>query len=115
FFLNDPQTYANPLQFNPERFLDNNGHDPEPEPCVVCFGFGRRSCPGLHFADASIWISVVMSLAVFKISKVIENGVEITPEINLTTGTISHPKPFKCSIKPRSAKAVTLIQQDVDY
>ncbi|KAG2358772.1 cytochrome P450 [Suillus spraguei] len=88
-------TYANPSQFNPEHFLDNR-HDPEPEPRAVCFGFGR---------------------CLFKISKVVENGVEITPEINLTTGTISHPKPFKCSIKPRSAKAVTLIliQQDVDY
>jgi hypothetical protein len=29
--------------------------------------------------------------------------------------TPSHPKPFKCSIKPRSAKAIALIQQDVNY
>ncbi|KAG2064653.1 cytochrome P450, partial [Suillus decipiens] len=32
FMLNDPQTYANPSQFNPERFLDNNGKDPELNP-----------------------------------------------------------------------------------
>jgi hypothetical protein len=56
-----------------------------------------------------------MSLAVFDISKVIENGVEITPEVDHTSGTISHPMPFKCSIKPRSAKAIALIQQDADY
>jgi hypothetical protein len=74
-----------------------------------------------------------MSLAVFDISKVVENGVEITPEVDPSTGTIryavhhiafavlvlicapSHPKPFKCSIKPRSAKAIALIQQDVNY
>ncbi|KAG2366934.1 cytochrome P450 [Suillus spraguei] len=115
FMLNDPRTYANPSQFKPERFLDNDGEDPEPEPRTMCFGFGRRICPGLHLADASIWISTVMSLAVFEISKVVENGVEITPEVDFSSGTISHPKPFKCSIKPRSAKAVTLIQQDVDY
>ncbi|KAG2070199.1 cytochrome P450 [Suillus decipiens] len=115
FMLNDPQTYANPSQFNPERFLDNNGHDPEPEPRTICFGFGRRICPGLHLADASVWISVVMSLAVFDISKVVENGVEITPEVDPTSGTISHPTPFKCSVKPRSAKATALIQQDVHY
>ncbi|KAG2040709.1 cytochrome P450 [Suillus americanus] len=119
FMLNDPRTYANPSQFNPERFLDNNGKDPEPEPRTICFGFGRRICPGLHLADASVWISTVMSLAVFDISKVVEKGVEITPEIDHTSGTIrynpSHPKPFKCSIKPRSAKAITLIQQDANY
>ncbi|KAG2757183.1 hypothetical protein CY34DRAFT_805211 [Suillus luteus UH-Slu-Lm8-n1] len=56
-----------------------------------------------------------MSLAVFDISKVVENGVEITPEVDPTSGTISHPKPFKCSIRPRSAKAIALIQQDANY
>lgn len=71
-----------------------------------------------------------MSLAVFDISKVVENGVEITPEIDPSSGTIryvalavvcragldkhtpSHPKPFKCSIKPRSAQSLALIQED---
>ncbi|KAG1781056.1 cytochrome P450 [Suillus placidus] len=115
FMLNDPRTYANPSQFKPERFLDNGGKDPELEPRTICFGFGRRICPGLHLADASVWISTAMSLAVFDISKVVEKGVEITPEVDPTSGTISHPKPFKCSIKPRSAKAVALIQQDANY
>ncbi|KAG1880306.1 cytochrome P450 [Suillus tomentosus] len=115
FMLNDPQTYANPSQFKPERFLDNDGKDPEREPRTICFGFGRRICPGLHLADASIWLSTVMSLAVFDISKIVENGVEHTPEVDSSSGTISHPKPFKCSIKPRSAKAIALIQEDVNY
>jgi len=44
--------------------------------------------PGLHLADASVWMSVAMSLAVFNISKVVENGVEIIPEFDPTTGTI---------------------------
>ncbi|OJA15898.1 hypothetical protein AZE42_09073 [Rhizopogon vesiculosus] len=56
-----------------------------------------------------------MSLAVFNISKVVENGVEITPELDSTSGLISHPKPYKCSIKPRSAKALALIKQDANY
>ncbi|KAG2139863.1 cytochrome P450 [Suillus bovinus] len=107
--LNDPQTYANPSQFNPERFLDNDGRGPEREPRTISFGFG------IHLADASIWISTVMSLAVFDISKIVENGVEQTPEVDFSSGLVSHPKPFKCSIKPRSAKAIELIQQDVNY
>ncbi|KAG2056881.1 cytochrome P450 [Suillus hirtellus] len=115
FMLNDPQTYADPSQFKPERFLDNDGNDPEREPRTICFGFGRRICPGLHLADASIWLSTVMSLAVFDISKIVENGVEHTPEVDSSSGAISHPKPFKCCIKPRSAKAIALIQEDVNY
>ncbi|KAG2033233.1 cytochrome P450 [Suillus americanus] len=115
FMLNDPRTYANPSQFNPERFLAKDGKEPEMEPRTVCFGFGRRICPGLHLADASVWISTAMSLAVFDISKVVENGVEITPEVEPLPGTSSHPKPFKCSIKPRSATALGLIEQDASY
>ncbi|KAG2039206.1 cytochrome P450 [Suillus americanus] len=112
FMLHDPQTYANPSEFNPERFLAKEGKEPETDPRTVCFGFGRRLCPGLHLADASVWVSTVMSLAVFDVSKVVENGVEIIPEIDPSSGLVSHPKPFKCSIKARSDKALALIQQD---
>ncbi|KAG1840899.1 cytochrome P450 [Suillus tomentosus] len=110
--LNDPQTYSNPSEFNPERFLAKDGKEPEADPRRACFGFGRRLCPGLHLADASIWICAAMSLAVFDVSKVVENGVEITPEIDPSSGSISHPKPFECLIKARSEKALALIQED---
>jgi cytochrome P450 len=42
FMLNDPERYANPSEFNPERFLGNGGKKPETEPRTICFGFGRR-------------------------------------------------------------------------
>jgi len=113
--LNDPRTYPNPSEFKPERFLANDGKELETDPRTICFGFGRRICAGLHLADASVWISAAMSLAVFDISKVVENVVEITPKLDPASGTISHPKPFKCSVKPRSAKAVAFIQQDANY
>ncbi|OJA19807.1 hypothetical protein AZE42_12300, partial [Rhizopogon vesiculosus] len=48
FMLNDPRTYFNPSEFNPERFLANDGKGPEVEPRTICFGFGRRICPGTH-------------------------------------------------------------------
>ncbi|KAG1829894.1 cytochrome P450 [Suillus subluteus] len=115
FMLHDPKRYANPSQFNPERFLANDGKKPETEPRTICFGFGRRICPGIHLAEASVWLSIAMSLAVFDISKAVENGIEIIPEVDPLSGLISHPKPFKCSIKPRSSKAVALIEQDANY
>ncbi|KAG1823196.1 cytochrome P450 [Suillus variegatus] len=115
FMLNDPRAYTNPSQFNPERFLAKHGTEPEMEPRTVCFGFGRRICPGLHLADASIWTTTAMSLAVFDISKVVEHGVEVTPEIDQLPGSTSHLKPFKCSTKPHSAIALGLIEQDANY
>ncbi|KAF9569422.1 cytochrome P450 [Agrocybe pediades] len=108
----DPEVYGNPFDFNPDRFIPEKGRAPEPDPREVCFGFGRRICPGLHLADASIFISCVMSLAVFDVSKCVENGIVVEPVHDNTTGTISHPVPFKCCVKPRSEKAISLIMAD---
>ncbi|KZT28757.1 cytochrome P450 [Neolentinus lepideus HHB14362 ss-1] len=38
-FLHDPMTYADPMTFNPDRFL---GSQPEHDPQEYCFGFGLR-------------------------------------------------------------------------
>ncbi|KAF9011764.1 cytochrome P450 [Cyathus striatus] len=107
--LHDPKVYSDPMKFKPERFL---GPTPEPDPRNVCFGFGRRICPGRVLADASIFISVTMSLAVFDISKHSENGKVIEPVVEQTPGTISHPTPFLCSINPRSEKTRALINSE---
>jgi len=107
--LHDPEMYPDPMTFKPERFIASEGHKPENDPRQFCFGFGRRICPGQHLADQSIWIGCVMSLAVFDISNYVENGVVNIPIHENTRGTISHPKPFKCTIKPRSDKAASLI------
>ncbi|OCH95985.1 cytochrome P450 [Obba rivulosa] len=108
-FLHDRQLYTDPYEFNPDRFIAQPGRDAEQDPREFAFGFGRRICPGLHLADASIFLSCAMSLAAFKISKVVEDGKVIEPAIEYTSGTISHPAPFRCSIKPRSEKAEALI------
>ncbi|KAA1474623.1 cytochrome P450 [Dentipellis sp. KUC8613] len=105
-FLHDEQTYKDPMKFVPERFM---GKNPELDPYTATFGYGRRICPGILLADTSLFISFVMSLSVFNIEKAVENGKIIEPEVVYLEGAISHPKPFKCSIKPRSEKAEVLI------
>jgi len=102
----DPEVYSDPMSFRPERFM---GPKPEMDPAEACFGFGRRICPGRVLADASIFISCAMVLAVFNVSKYSEDGFIDTDQ---STGTISHPSVFKCSISPRSDRAVALIQAD---
>ena len=66
-------------------------------------------CPGLQLADVSIWMSIAMVLAVFKIEKPIVNGKPVEPSTEFTSGTVSHPPPFDATIKPRSAKAEALL------
>jgi len=107
--LHDPAVYPNPELFSPERFLESGDKPAERDPRTCVFGFGRRTCPGLQFADTTMWLAIATALAVFRVSKVVEGGVEVTPEVRYTDTVISHPESFKCSIKPRSAQAEALI------
>ncbi|KAJ6627486.1 cytochrome P450 [Mycena sp. CBHHK59/15] len=107
--MHDARMYADPGVFEPARFL---GAAPETDPRSFCWGFGRRICPGMHLADASVFISCAMSLAVFDVGKCVEGGRVVEPVNDKTTGTISHPVPFRCTIKPRSERAVQLIMGD---
>ncbi|KAF9228123.1 cytochrome P450 [Gyrodon lividus] len=107
--LHDERIYKDPDTFKPERFL---GDDPETDPRNACFGFGRRKCPGYFLAYSSVWLVCIQSLAVFEISKAINDGVEITPEVKMAGGVICHPVPFKCSIKARSVESKSLIVQE---
>lgn len=105
--LHDPAVYSSPDTFNPERFL---GQTPEPDPISICFGFGRRVCPGRHVANLTLWLEMASSLAVFDIKKQVnDKGVEITPELDFTPGVISYPAHFKCNVVPRSEKHAELI------
>ena len=65
-FMRDPETYHDPLEFKPERFL---GESPELDPHEIVFGFGRRICPGKQLADSTMFSTIAKSLAVFDISK----------------------------------------------
>ncbi|KAI1348904.1 cytochrome protein [Xylaria sp. FL0043] len=109
WFMHDPAVYPDPMAFDPSRYL---GQNPAPDPANHIFGYGRRICPGRYIADSSVWLTIVRSLAVFDISKGLdENGCEIEPTVKFTPGIISRPEEFKATIKPRSRQHEALIRQ----
>ncbi|KAI1078886.1 cytochrome P450 [Whalleya microplaca] len=113
-FTHDPNVYDDPMTFKPERFLATDEHDPAPDPSMFVFGFGRRICPGRILADNTIYLTIVQSLAVFNISKSLENGKEVEPAIKFEPGVVSHPVPYSNMIKPKSAHHEELISSIVN-
>jgi len=97
----DEEIYPDPFTFNPSRHL---GDDPQPDPYKFVFGFGKRACPGMfslcatetrsqpyvsgtHLAEMSLFLNVSNILAVFNISKQVdEHGVEVEPTLAWETG-----------------------------
>ncbi|RPD66668.1 cytochrome P450 [Lentinus tigrinus ALCF2SS1-7] len=108
--LHDPQTYTDPMTFNPDRFITTPEWEAERDPRDFAFGFGRRRCPGIFFAEASIFAACSMSLQLYTISKAVdEKGNTIGPPMEGSGTLISHPLPFKCNITVRSDKARVLL------
>ncbi|KAF7371331.1 Cytochrome P450 [Mycena sanguinolenta] len=124
----DPAIYANPMVFDPARFLETNGKAAELDPARISFGFGRRVCPGTYFplkpvarlhqfptigkllADNMLFLTCSTILSAFNISKARENGIIIEPPLGQTMGTASHPLAFKCVVEPRDDRAAALIR-----
>lgn len=89
--LHDEKMYPNPEVFDPTRWLTPDGQlvKMNPDPLDLSFGFGRRICPGRHFAYDTIFIAVAHMLATFEITKAIDaDGNTITPKGEYTTGLI---------------------------
>ncbi|RDX45836.1 cytochrome P450 [Lentinus brumalis] len=109
--MHDPQVYEDPDVYCPERFLKDGQLDPTVrDPFNYAFGYGRRVCPGRHFAEASLFINTASLLHVFDITPPLdEDGKPIRIEPAMTDGIICYPVDARCTIKPRSAQAEALI------
>ena len=86
--LHDPETYPDPFRFDPERHISSPGKVAQRDPRNICFGYGRRICPGMYLAEASLFACIATSLAVFNIEKAVVDGVPIVPVHQSTSGII---------------------------
>ncbi|KAJ8081652.1 hypothetical protein PM082_007498 [Marasmius tenuissimus] len=82
----DEDVYSNPEAFDPSRFLPKPEGKGEPHFAVV-WGFGRRICPGRHFADLALWHAIACTLATLEtVPKTDEMGNPKLPEVAFTEG-----------------------------
>ncbi|ESK85761.1 cytochrome p450 [Moniliophthora roreri MCA 2997] len=108
--LHDEASFLDNLQWflTPDGKLDPNVTDP----ALFVFGFGKRICPGRHMAYASAWSVISSILTVFNIEKATNSdGSVVEPTYEYGSALVSHPAPFKCTIKPRSIEAEKLIRE----
>ncbi|GJE96526.1 cytochrome P450 [Phanerochaete sordida] len=110
--LQDESLCPEPHRFAPERFLGPDGalrtdvHVP-----VEFFGYGRRICPGRHFATDTLWLALAHILAVFAVEGAEPRAINGEAlEEQFTSCFISVPKPFKCRFTPRFPEAAALIR-----
>ena len=83
--LHDPETYPDPEEFKPERFLNEDGTLQDDPTLALAFGIGKRICPGRHFVDATLFIVASSVLSAFDVSKAKdENGNEIPVKAAVT-------------------------------
>ncbi|KAF8884723.1 cytochrome P450 [Gymnopilus junonius] len=104
--LHNEDVYPDPFSFNPDRFMKDGKIDKSVrDPAHACWGFGRRICPGRYMAFGAVWIAIASLLTVFDIKKAVDedgNVIELSHEY--LSALVYFPKPFKCSMKPRSPR-----------
>lgn len=98
------ESYENPLEFRPERWLGNSHNVND------VFGFGRRRCPGKAFAEGTLFITISRLLWAYKITNHDENGNKVVPDPEKrTTGIAVRLLPFQATFQIRSEKRRAIV------
>ncbi|KZT54443.1 cytochrome P450 [Calocera cornea HHB12733] len=104
----DPSIYSDGDQFDPSRFLDENGRlepgAPDTHNDYIPFGFGRRVCSGKALATNSLWICIASILWAFTLEPAKDaDGTAIIPSLTdfVDTGATVQPAPFPVKVIPR--------------
>ncbi|CAG7835657.1 unnamed protein product [Allacma fusca] len=97
---NDPDIWADPQVFLPERFLTADGSRNINHEAFFPFGVGKRACPGKHLAKHNLFIFVSSIFQRFSLSVGNSSG-----KVNLNPKQISStlaPTPQELVFTPRS-------------
>ena len=97
--LKDSDIFENPLQFNPERFIDDDGNVYRPKEFIP-FGIGRRICLGEAVAKMELFLFLTAMIKQFDF--VLPDG-QSEPDMEGCLGITYAPKPFKVRAILRSS------------
>ncbi|NXM23990.1 CP2C8 protein, partial [Oxyruncus cristatus] len=96
--LHDSKEFANPLEFNPEHFLNKNGTFKKSD-FFMPFSAGKRICPGEGLARMEIFLVIATILQNFTLKSVVDpQELNITPTLS---GTGNIPPAYQLCALPR--------------
>ncbi|KAH0583415.1 hypothetical protein H2248_009044 [Termitomyces sp. 'cryptogamus'] len=102
----------------PERFLDTEGKL-KPNYQTSAFGFGRRVCPGIPFAERLLWANIAVMLWTFNIRA--SSDIEPTTGLPFQYGDddaafrgpfSNSPLRFPAIFEPRSLQRVEVARRE---
>ncbi|PVF97319.1 cytochrome P450 [Serendipita vermifera] len=107
--LNDPKVWGDPETFRPERFLEPDAAQ-RPNPITTLFGWGMRICPGMYFADRTVFHLVTTVISLFKIEPLEGMTIPDVDSIQYTSKMLQHPIGFECRFSPRNEKTSDILK-----
>ncbi|KAF9024669.1 cytochrome P450 [Hymenopellis radicata] len=114
----DPDAFDEPEAFNPDRYIKSlygtkDGYDDTDFRNNFGFGSGRRICPGQVLANNSIAINAMNLIWAFNFVPPSNNRGGKPYDIeNYLSGLSCTPRPFECTIVPRSAAKKRMIERE---
>ncbi|KAG6865598.1 hypothetical protein C0991_001022 [Blastosporella zonata] len=114
----DQSRFEDHDRFMPERFLDVEGKL-KSNYNTSAFGFGRRICPGIPFAEQSLWIEIATMLWTFNIRKSGEpdpkTGLPFhydDSDVAFSGDLTNSPLKFPAVFEPRSSRHVEVARRE---
>lgn len=101
----DPKVWSDPLDFQPDRFLQNHvnvdiwGQNFE----LLPFGSGRRSCPGITFATQVLHLTLAQLLHGFELGTLLSSPIDMTESPGIVNRKAT---PVEVTLTPRLPPAV---------
>ncbi|KAK0484583.1 cytochrome P450 [Armillaria novae-zelandiae] len=115
--LHDENDFPEPDEFRPERFTDGHKLFKDiPDPRDFAFGYGRRICPGRHFAESNLWMNIATLLSVYNIRYPVDaNGLEQKQDPKFIWKlALLKPEEFECHFEPRSKERLEKLRVAVE-
>ncbi|KII94757.1 hypothetical protein PLICRDRAFT_693091 [Plicaturopsis crispa FD-325 SS-3] len=117
--FHDEDLFENPNEFQPARFLQSEygtkpGADDRDLRHNLPFGGGRRICPGIHVANNSLMVNTMNLIWAFDFKPEVDRKTGLSLPVDIDdfhVGLLTGPRPFKCTITPRSANHARLVEE----